>query len=44
MTAFYGLLGFDAAVLLLAAAGVARGHAAIQLRRKPRPRKPGVKP
>ena len=40
MTAFYGLLGFDTAVLLLAAAGVSRGHAAIALRKRPAPRKP----
>lgn len=40
MTALYGLLGLDALVLLLAAAGVRQGHATVALRKRPRPRKP----
>jgi hypothetical protein len=40
VTPFLGLLGFNTLALLLAAAGVGRGHAVIQLRRRPRPRKP----
>jgi hypothetical protein len=38
MAAFWGLLGFDAAVLLIGSAGVRGGH--VTLRRKATPRKP----
>jgi hypothetical protein len=38
VSAFWGLLGFNALALILIAAGIARGHAAF--RRKPKDRKP----
>jgi hypothetical protein len=44
VSAFFALLAFDVVVVLGFGGMAARGHAALQLRRRPKPRKPGAAP